>query len=330
MDKEKFFTLAGRYNDGLCSQEEKDIVESFCEKVQVETISSQWGVSEEEVVRVRLIKRISSSMEKLEAVEESKKANLNKYIDLAWKTAAIISLVLGVVYSFYSLNQGTEKQDLISQAVHQIVKSNPKGVKSQIKLPDGTNVWMNAASTISYKSGFSDTARLVELHGEAYFEVVKDNKRPFRVVSGQLVTTALGTSFNIQAYEDNAVTVSLSSGKVDVYRKGIKRHVVLEPGQQAKAVTSGLMVAEFEGRVVMAWKEGTIYFDNTGFDEVIGILERWYDVEITVENLSDKNRKGLKITGTYTDQSLENVLKAIGHSMKFDFTINRKQVIIKF
>lgn len=330
MNKEEFFTLAGRYNDGLCSQEEKDIVESFCDNVQVDSISSQWSLTEEEKLRVRLLKRITLSIEEFEAVDENRKSILKQYVGFVWKSAAVIILAIGVGYGFYSLNQGTEKTENMPMVVHQTVKSNTKGVKSHIKLPDGSSVWLNASSTISYNPGFSDTARLVELRGEAYFEVKKDSRRPFRVTSGRLVTTALGTSFNIHAYEEHPVRVSLSTGKVGVARNDSKEHVVLEPGQQATGGALGLSVGTFDNRVVLSWKEGTIYFDNTGFDEVVRVLERWYDVDISVENLSDKDRKVLKITGTYTDQPLENVLKAIGHSMKFKFTINRKQVTIKF
>lgn len=327
MNKEEFFTLAGRYNDGLCSQEEKYIVESFCENVQVDSISSQWSLTEEEKLRVRLLKRITLSVEEFEAVDENRKSILKQYVGFVWKSAAVIILAIGVGYGFYSLNQGTENMPMVA---HQTVKSNPKGVKSHIKLPDGSSVWLNAASTISYEQSFSANERNVHLEGEAYFEVVKDAKRPFHVTSGNVVTTALGTSFNIKAYTDKNVKVSLHTGKVKVHKKDSSEQVILLPGQQANAGVSGLAVVEFNNLAVLGWKDGTIVFDNTDFDEMISVLEKWYDVTFVVKNLSLEERREIKVFGEFENQTLDNVLKLLSHSMHFEYGIENKTVTLKF
>lgn len=243
---------------------------------------------------------------------------------LKYSVAAIILIASGLFYINFDMHDET----LVTQS--HITKQNAKGVKSHIKLPDGTSVWLNAASHISYPQGFTATQRLVQLEGEAYFDVVKDKTRPFIVTSGNVVTTALGTSFNIKAIDTQNIEVSLNTGKVNVARIDNNEQVILQPGQQAKLDGLGLLVSEFKNEIVLAWKEGTIIFDNTDFDEMISVLEKWYDVSFVIENLSQQERQSIKVIGEFENQTLENVLKLLSHSMHFKYTINKKIVTLKF
>ncbi len=249
------------------------------------------------------------------------KKRIPKYLSVA--ASILIVMTLGLYY--FTFHKQTEQT-----VVTHVSKENPRGVKSQIKLPDGTLVWLNTSSSISFDRSFSDTARMVELKGEAYFEVTKDAKRPFRVTSGGVTTTALGTSFNIKAFVNNPVKVSLNSGKVEVFRKADKQKVVLEPGQQAISEEWELKVREFDVEKELSWKDGTIYFDDTKFDDMVSSLEEWYDVDINIQNLSLKEKQQLKVTGKYTNQSLDHVLNIMSDSMGFEYTIENKVVTIKF
>ena len=134
------------------------------------------------------------------------------------KYAAAAAIFLSLGYLFFELNKERDQPKQISTTL--VVKENPRGVKSQIQLPDGTLVRLNAESSISYQSNFSDTARLISLTGEAYFEVVKDAQRPFRVTSNQVETTALGTTFNIKADKPDNIEIALVEGKVKVTKRG--------------------------------------------------------------------------------------------------------------
>lgn len=245
------------------------------------------------------------------------------------RIAAAVALLAGLGLLFYFM-QTKYKASGTDLVISQIVKENPSGVKSQVQLPDGTLVWLNAVSSISYLPNFTDTNRLVNLKGEAYFEVVKDKDRPFRVISDQVVTTALGTSFNIHAHEKDKIKISLSTGKVDVLNIGSNEKVVLHPGQQATTQRLGFSVSSFENEKVLAWKDGTIYFDDTGFDEMIATLEKWYGAQFKVQNLSAERRKSLKITGKYPNMSLENILDILSYSLEFEYEIDNKTVTIKF
>lgn len=239
--------------------------------------------------------------------------------------AASILVLMTLGFYYFTFHKQLDQ----SVAAH-VYKENPRGVKSQIKLPDGTLVWLNASSSISYDRSFSDTARIIELKGEAYFEVTKDIRRPFRVTSGGVTTTALGTSFNIKAFLNHPVKVSLNSGKVEVVRKADNKKVVLQPGQQVISEKLELIVREFDIEKELSWKEGTIYFDDTKFDEMIASLEEWYDVDINIQNLSLEKKQQLKVTGKYTNQSLDHVLNIMSYSMGFEYNIGNRVVTIKF
>ncbi len=243
---------------------------------------------------------------------------------LKYAAAVVVLIISSMVY--FTFDQ-EEKSQVVETM---IVKNNPKGVKSQIQLPDGTKVWLNAASSITYLPSFSASARLIQLDGEAYFEVVKDVNRPFRVTSGQLTTTALGTSFNINAYKPNLVKVSLYTGKVDVKRLDNNKNVILYPGDQADASHLGLSVVKYDEEGVLAWKQGKIFFDNTDFDEMISILEKWYNVSFIVENLSAEQRERMEVTGRFKNQTLSSVLMLLSHSLEFEYVIKNKVVTLKF
>jgi len=249
--------------------------------------------------------------------------------EVTLKIAATVTMLIGASLVFYFAKSDSSSSSN-EQTVRYITQENPNGIKSQIRLPDGSRVWLNAASSISYPTSFSDSARLVSLIGEAFFDVVKDKKRPFRVESSQVITTALGTSFNINAYSLPNIKVSLTTGKVDVRNKDNNKNTILLPGQQANVDSGELSVVSFDIDFVTAWKNGVIRFDDTEFDEMITILEKWYDVTFVVENLPGGKRKTLMATGVFENQSLENVLNSIGHTMKFKFTVDKKTITLKF
>jgi transmembrane sensor len=264
-------------------------------------------------------------------MREDNKENSFRYSRIA-KIAATILLVLSLSYLLYDKpNLGSEAK-LISKS-ELITKENPKGQKSTIFLKDGSKVILNANSKISYLKPFDEDQRVVALEGEAFFEVAKDKDRPFKVVSGVITTTALGTSFNIKAYpEVEQVKVSLATGKVKIARSdnGDLTSIVhfLEPGEELTySPISGYTKTLFDKEEVLAWKDGIIYFKNADAEKVILKLEKWYGVEINTTNESSRK---WSITAKFDNQSLENVLKSLAYSEKFDYSLNEKNVTIKY
>lgn len=253
-------------------------------------------------------------------------APLRKHFQLAMKIAASIALIFCIGYGGYFIAM----QDQSLEGVTILEKSNPKGRKSTVMLPDGSKVKLNAESHLKYEE--IGNKRTVHLRGEAFFEVARDVDRPFTVFSGEISTTALGTSFNVRAYpESQYIEVFLASGKVEVLqhanRNGTK--LTLEPGQGANynRGDNQLAYSQTGAETSLAWKEGTIIFDKSGFIEVKKVLERWYGVEIEVIGAPDSS---WRINGTFQNESLENILNSLDFTAPLEYSISDNKVKIKF
>ncbi|WP_436490588.1 FecR family protein [Chitinophaga sp. ARDCPP14] len=166
------------------------------------------------------------------------------------------------------------------------VLTTPRGGQFQVVLPDGTRVWLNAASSLSYPTAFTGKERLVEVSGEAYFEVAKDAHKPFRVkISNQKnYIDVLGTHFNVNAYPDEAaIRSTLLEGRI---RFSAAQAVVLSPGQQA-VLTAGTQTPQVVNGVdtsaVMAWRSGLFNFEGQHLREVMRQLARWYNIEVVYD-----------------------------------------------
>nr|WP_162988835.1 FecR family protein [Pedobacter schmidteae] len=169
---------------------------------------------------------------------------------------------------------------------NELISANtPRGGTYQVILPDGTKVWLNAASTLKFPATFSGkTNREVELIGEAYFEVKKDKTRPFKVKTIQHEVEVLGTHFNINAYaEDGAVKTTLLEGSVKLVHQ--RKTAFLKPGQQGfvNNATADFKVVEADPVSISAWKNGEFIFNGTDLRSLMRQLSRWYDVEIVYE-----------------------------------------------
>ncbi len=245
------------------------------------------------------------------------------------KYAAVVVLVaFSVVFVMQQIEEAPVS-DWQEKPSPIIWKKTDKGQKLTVKLSDGSKVVLNSGSSISYPQYFTNDSREITLVGEAYFEVARDTLRPFSVRAGETVTTALGTSFNIDAYDTNEINIALATGKVKVHTVGLKDRVekYLTPGhaityQREKA---DFIVSEFEYRKYFLWKEGIIHFRDASFGEIVDKLEMWYGVDIQ----SDLKPAGIKpYTGEFDDESLVNVLNSMSYSLDFYYKIEDKKVEI--
>ncbi|HWK04677.1 MAG TPA: FecR domain-containing protein [Puia sp.] len=165
----------------------------------------------------------------------------------------------------------------------------PRGRQFQVLLPDGTKVWLNAASSIRYPTAFTGTERKVEIRGEAYFEVAANAHLPFIVqMNERMEIRVLGTHFNVSAYPDETeMHTTLLEGSVRVSAYG--HSSLLLPGQQAGVNTAdgkatGIQVSNANTEQAVAWKEGLFNFQGKRFEEVMRQLSRWYDIDVVYEN----------------------------------------------
>ncbi len=156
----------------------------------------------------------------------------------------------------------------------------PRGGEYALVLADGTRVWLNAETELSYPSYFSGKDRRVKLKGEAYFEVTADTSMPFIVETKHLQINVLGTSFNISAYPDESHHATLAKGKIKAIYE--EKQVILSPGEQALLTDSGMIVHAVDIATYTSWKERRFVFKNKPLQEVARDLERWYNVRLTI------------------------------------------------
>ncbi len=187
--------------------------------------------------------------------------------------------------------------------------STPKGRQFALMLPDGTKVWLNSESSITYPTAFRGKERSIKLKGEAYFEVAADPHHPFIVqVDYQTSIEVLGTNFNIKAYRNDAnMEATLVNGAVRVTHR--REQTILKPGQQAQMTTSGMTVlpdADIER--VIAWKDGLFNFEGITLLDAMHQIERWYNIKVQYENGVPNIRFGGKVNRNVTLNELLRIL----------------------
>ena len=201
----------------------------------------------------------------------------------------------------------------------------PRGGQYKIVLPDGSKVWLNAASSLKYPVVFSGKERRVEITGEAYFEIAKDAMRPFKVQVNQMEVEVLGTHFNINSYTDEeSVRTTLLEGKVKVSTARVSNY--LQPGQQAQLRPSGNMriVNDVNLEETVAWKDGNFQFENADIQAVMRQLSRWYDVEVSYKGTINKHFIG----GISRNVKLSQVLSMLQQAGEVRFIIEGKKIIV--
>ena len=199
--------------------------------------------------------------------------------------------------------------------------TTPRGGQYQLVLPDGTSVWLNAASSLKFPTVFSGKSREVVLTGEAYFEVSSNKSKPFLVLARGSVIEVLGTHFNIMAYEDEVSTTTLLEGSVNVKHGGSERMIV--PGQEAR-IAGTIKIGNADGQNAIAWKNGLTVFHNSSIQTIMRQISRWYDLDIAYEgNLPERLFTG-KIP---RNAPLSQVLKVLELS-DINLKIENKQLIV--
>jgi transmembrane sensor len=238
--------------------------------------------------------------------------------------ASLTAFFLTAYFLHPTSNPTVEQADIVDL---DIIKSNPMGQKSRIFLPDGSNVWLNAESTIKYGQNFGDSARNIFLTGEAYFEVAKGPKS-FIVQSGDVSITAFGTSFNVAAYpNDENITIALIEGKVLISKGELDE--VLNPDELLVIGNYDNKGYKYSGKAFefSAWKDGILTFKAEPLSQIIPKIERWYGVEVVVEGLPDA---GLRFTGRFHNEYLSNVLESMSYGQNMQYQIMNKKVKLIF
>ena len=245
------------------------------------------------------------------------------YVISFMKVAAIF--VLGFALHFFLNWQKTTHHEL----QHQI--HVPTGQHVEIMLADGSKVWLNSGSTLTFPSKFNGKKRMVELDGEGFFEVKSDKEHPFIVSTSKYQVKAVGTSFNIYDYQDSPqFEAALLNGKVEVTTNAKKSSVViLTPNQRAALCQGVLKVKPIENANNYLWRKGILYF-NEPLLEVFDKLQEYYDIEFPIRN-SSLTRKSPYCTGKFrAKDGLEHIIRVLKETNHFDYQIDyeSKKIII--
>ncbi len=265
---------------------------------------------------------------------------------VAWGSAIAATFFFVVILTYLLYVQ--KKPLELSQ---NIVTTKP-GSKSKLTLPDGTQVWLNSDSKITYDEKFGNDVREVQLTGEAYFDVVKDKNRPFIIHSKVMDIKVLGTAFNVRAYPDEKTfETSLIRGIIEVTLKNNPdKKIILRPNEkliiqdkpeeapgkhneipetEEKPLLTLSNVRYFKNdssSVETSWIKNKLAFDSESFELVAKKIEKWYGVHITIKGTELKN---VEFTGLFEDETLPEVMDALRLTGSFKYSINRREVTVQ-
>lgn len=231
--------------------------------------------------------------------------------------AFIAGIVLTILFS--DINQPFTNHTAQMQNI-----TVPYGARTSTSLPDGSKVWLNAGTTLSYPAVFGQS-RHVTLIGEAFFEVVK-NSSPFMVETVYGEVEVKGTSFNVKAYENENLQATLVEGSVALRDNAVNKEVTLLPGQHAVLEHQDINVKNVDTELYTSWTEGKIIFRKAYMPEVAQRLERWYNVKIVLDNDSRLNQ--IWYSGTLEMESFSEVLELLKVTAPIDYSYNENERVI--
>jgi ferric-dicitrate binding protein FerR (iron transport regulator) len=255
--------------------------------------------------------------------EETKKSVHKLWIYSFMRYAAIFIIGALLSYFIYSHTDSTEKDSLFTTTKIE----TGIGERSKVTLPDGSNVWINACSSVSFDNSFGNEVRSVILEGEAYFDVQTDSMKPFLVHTDKFTHRVTGTSFNVYSFGDeDEMSIALLEGKVSVEYDTNEEQ--LSPGEMITydKSTGALTRKMVDVSNVSSWRYGEFSFDDLTFEELSKRLERMFDVKFIFDN---KQMSQTQFGGTLRNNySLETIMKVIKTSVPVKYTINENTIHI--
>lgn len=244
-----------------------------------------------------------------------------------WSKVAAILIIPLIFACFYFFLTGVPSNNNNSRVVKYIV---PAGQKSNVILADGTHVWLNSGSTLSYPENNSQSVRKVHLEGEAYFEVTKDTQRPFLVETRDYTVKVHGTHFNVQAYTTSKESeVILAEGSVSVLTPDQREIIKMEPGQRFYSDRNKrCTISNVDPNLYLSWKDNVLSVDNEELQHLIIRMERWYGVKINVVDF--ERVKNIRYTMTIKTESLREMLSLMNFVTPLTYHINGDKITIKY
>lgn len=251
--------------------------------------------------------------------------NTNIKLYFGWAASIVVLIVAGALLYLNYLTEGDITSIDEEVMVEKVV---PRGQKLTVTLDDGSTVIINSESKIRYGKDFTNM-RHVFLEGEAFFEVTRNPDKPFYIQTGEVITTVLGTSFNIKAYPSaDVVQVVVATGNVKVnYLKQpeIEEYLGSQEMLHIKKLSKTFKKEKVDLRQYISWKNNVIYFKDVDFEEISSVLEKWYNVEFIYKNPPDIEN----FNGIFKGKTLEEVLDGICFTVGFSYRIEDKTIYLE-
>jgi ferric-dicitrate binding protein FerR (iron transport regulator) len=319
MTKAEFLAILDKHLNGTATRAERRLLDEFYQH-HLAQAQKEWTFTEKERIRLEVFESLSR------AIDEDMRQHHRARFGTTWQVAASVLILLAAGLGFY-LTRVAEPE------IKYITESTPRGQQKTITLSDGSVVRLNAESSITFPKQFTASdVRHIQFSGEAFFEIARDETKPFVIRSEELVTTVLGTSFNIRAYpEDQMIAVTVATGKVKI-----------EPAaNQLPETSSQLLIAGEQGlydkqsasigkasvklEKYVAWKDGTILLEGASLKEATDVLGRWYDAEFVFEN---PDLMTCTIDGKFRNDKLANILENLRFLLGVEYRMEEGNKVI--
>lgn len=294
-----------RYFENNCNHKEEEMIRQWLNEDP-----NNWSLFIKE-------RKIFDSMLLLGNKKKIKPNLANRFRKTAYELLKIACIVIFTIGIFYIIQMQTE-ENINLQAI-----SVPEGQRLNLILPDGTEVWLNACSTIEYPTKFGKKKRQVSINGEAFFKVAKNEKKPFIVETQNCFMEVLGTEFNVDAYSNNQhIEISLLEGSLLVKPYNDTESLILIPDQKVTVDKNGnCKVTPIYDYDPYKWRDGLICFQSESFESIMKTFENQFGMSISINNTSILNNE---FTGKFRQtDGLEYALKILQKNVNFKYEINK-------
>ncbi|GAB3655528.1 FecR family protein [Echinicola sediminis] len=317
MSEKEFDQLLKKYEQGKTTSSEDELIERWFDRLK----QKKRDRTKEELSLIG--SEIFSSIKRKALSKVSHPAQAKKPFVQFWKYAAVLALFFLGAYLSHSIYSTHQNKSWIK-------KISANGQQLELTLEDGTKVFLNAESSISYPKKFSRTNRTVKVTGEAFFEVSKDAQRPFKVITETLTTEVLGTAFNVNVYPGESPKVSVLEGKVQVQTvRDSPNKAMLTANEEATLTNAGNLIKQrCDMEAVLAWKSGMINLNQASLEDLGRIIQRNYNIQIVYET---SELAKLTLSGKFKKDSLSNLLNQIKFIKNIDWErTSENTILLKF
>jgi ferric-dicitrate binding protein FerR (iron transport regulator) len=327
--------LLQKYLQGKCTSEENDLVNAWYTSFdELADDGRLLDLEQREQLKQKMLVQIRENLADAgQSLPTGKKQNNYRSIAATfYRVAAAITLLIAAgIGILYNKNKNNQHAAIpVAKRTSITALSNVTQSILRQDLSDGTIVWLKPNSSIEYPDVFSKSSRTIQLKGEAFFDVARDEQRPFIVTTGNVITKVLGTSFNIKAYKDaSTIEVSVMSGKVAVQMNPNDtpdtpetKEVLLTPNERVTYVKSEkrlLKEAPLQLPELAMWQVTTIVYDNVPVESVLRTLEKRFNITIQVKNA---NLNNCLIRADFTNQNLADILEMLSSSIEATYELN--------